>query len=323
MKDKAESGRAGGGGKSGRTRLRQRWGGLPPNLRGALWLLLASALFSLMVALIKQAGKTLHVTEILLFRQGFMLLLALPAIARDFPGSLKSHHPGLQLVRIAAAVSAMLLSFTAFIHLPLAEAVTIGFARTFFITIFAILILQEVVGVRRWSAMVIGFAGVIIVAQPGVGAGLNIYGLMAAGGAACAALVMIIIRILSQSDRPITILSYQAIGVGLLMLPPALWFWRTPSVEEIRLLAAIGGVSVLAQLCNIYAFRAGEASAIAPLDYARLVWATLLGFLIFSEWPQPHVFAGAAIIIAAGVYTMYRERKVAGSRTGGPSEPPL
>lgn len=299
-----------------------RWLRVPANVRGGLWLMLAALLFSGMVALIKLAGQSLHVTEILLFRQIFMMLLALPVIVGGFPGSLRSERVGLQLLRIAAASAAMLLGFTAVIHLHLAEAITIGFARTFFITIFAILILGEVVGMRRWSAMVFGFSGVVVVAQPDFSGGMNVYSLMAIGGAACGGLVMVLIRLLSRTDRPITILTYQALGVGLVVLPPALWFWKTPTLAELALLAAIGAVSALAQVVNIYAFRAGEASAIAPLDYTRLVWATGFGLVLFGEWPGPHVFAGAAIIIAAGLYTMYREQRI-GARRNRDVPPPV
>lgn len=292
----------------------RRWALIPGNVRGALWLLAASALFSVMVALIKLAGQTLHVTEILLFRQIVMTMIAAPAVLSGLPGSLKAARPDLQILRIVFAVMAMLLSFTAFIHLHLAEAITIGFARTFFITIFAILILHELVGMRRWAAMIVGFAGVIVVAKPSIIDGLNIYGFMAIGGAACAGLVMVIIRLLARTDKPLTILTYQAVGVGLLMIPPAIWFWKTPTPGELLLLAGIGILGALAQMANIYAFRAGEASAIAPLDYTRLVWVTGFGLVLFGEWPGPHVFIGAAIIIAAGIYTMYREQRLGAER---------
>lgn len=317
------AGTSGWGGAAILARLwRARWSRIPANVRGGLWMLLASGLFTVMVALIKLVGEALHVVEILLFRQIFMMLLALPAVIGSFPASLNSVRPDLQILRVVAAATAMLLSFTAFIHLPLAEAITIGFARTFFITIFAILILHEIVGLRRWLAMVIGFAGVLLVAAPGAAEGLNVHGLMAVGGAACAGLVMVIIRLLTQTDKPITILAYQAVGVGLLMVPPSIWFWRTPTLGELGLLAAIGAVSAIAQMVNIYAFRAAEASAIAPLDYTRLVWAIGLGLVLFGEWPDVQVFAGAVIIVSAGLYTMYREQILGKQRRTKEVPPP-
>jgi len=121
---------------------------------------------------------------------------------------------------------------------------------------------------------------------------------MRLAGAATAGFVMVIIRMLTKFDQPVTIMSYQAIGVGLLMAAPAIWFWTTPTLVEVGLLVAIGAISVVTQMCNIYAFRAGEASAIAPFDYMRLLFAIVLGLaalpLVFAYpfmkrityWPQ-------------------------------------
>lgn len=299
---------------------RARWERIPGNVRGGLWATVAAGFFASMLALIKLAGATLHVTEILVFRQVFMVLLASPVLISGFPGSLWTARPGLQLLRVLAAAGAMLFSFTAVIHLPLADVIAITFSRTFFITVFAIMLLGEIVGARRWWAIAIGFAGVLVAAQPeGVGS-LNIYGLMAIVGAACAGLVMVIIRILSRTDRPVTIITYQAVGIGLIMTAPAIWFWKTPTAYEWLLLFGIGAASILSQTCNILAFRAAEASAVAPFDYVRFVYAVIIGIVVFSEWPSLQVLIGAAIIVAAGLYTLERERQAArqARRDAGP-----
>lgn len=283
---------------------------LPGNVRGGLFVLTAALFFAVMVALIKLAGTSLHVMEVLFFRQLAMMLIASPVILRSFPMSLKSKRPGLQILRVFFAFGAMTLGFSAVIHLPLAEATTIAFGKTFFTTILAIFVLGEIVGPRRWGAVIVGFIGVLIVAWPTEGTAFNIYGLMAIGSAALVGVVMVSIRLLSQVDEPITILSYQAIGVGLLMLPGTIWFWQTPTLEELGLLLAIGALAVCGQYINILGLRAGEASAVAPLDYSRLVYTLFLGWWIFSEWPEPRVFIGAAIIVAAAAYTLHRERVV-------------
>lgn len=277
-------------------------------MRGGIWMLLGSFFFSIMIVLIKIAGQRMHVTEVLFFRQLTMLLLAAPVILRNFPGSLISARPDLQLLRVSVAFIAMLLGFTSVIYLPLAEATTLNFAKTFFVGILAIIFLGEVVGFRRWSAMAMGFVGVVIIAWPQEGADLNIYSLMAVGSALAVACVMTLMRTIAQIDKPVTILSYQAIGVGALMIPPTIWYWTTPTLLDLALVAAIGAISSVGQLCNIQAFKAGEASAVAPLDYARLIYALILGFFIFNEWPEPRVFLGAAIIVAAAIYTLHRER---------------
>jgi len=117
-------------------------------------------------------------------------------------------------------------------------------------------------------------------------------------------------RRLSQVDQAITILSYQAIFVGLLMVIPTIWFWVMPTIEEWLWLGLLGIVSVVAQMANIRAYKAGEATAVSSIDYTRLVYASILGFLIFSEIPDLNTMIGAAVIIAASLYTLRREAQI-------------
>jgi len=287
------------------------WSQLSGNVRGSVWALLSAGVSIIQITLVKMAGETLHITEIILFRQIFILAVVVPVLAHNFPDGLKTQYPGLHLVRIGGALVAMLLGFGAVIYLPLADATTIGFSKSFFVTIFAIMFLGEKVGYRRWMAVSIGFVGVMIVMQPGgSGASYGLYGLMALGGAAGAAMVMVIIRKISQKDKTITILAYQSIGVGVVMIVPALWYWKTPTLYELGLLVGLGCVGVIAQTFNILAYRAGEASAIASLDYTRLVYALIIGLLLFGDWPDNTVFFGATIIICAALYTIHREARV-------------
>ena len=288
--------------------IAQRFQELPDNIKGALVLIVASGLFALMMVLIKLLGSNLHIAQILLVRQAVMTAIVLPAILNGFPGVLRTRQPKLQLVRIMLALGAMTMGFTAVIHLPLAEATALGFARSFFVTIFAILILREAVGPRRWMAVVAGFAGVAIMLQPGTET-FSIYGLMAVGGAACAGAVMVIIRLMSRQDTPTTILGWQATGVGAAIAIPAIWFWQWPTPAEWLLLAAMGVTSYAAQMGTIFAFKWGEASLLASLDYVRLLYATLLGWLVFSTLPNRFTLIGAAIIVSASIYTIWRERQ--------------
>lgn len=133
----------------------QQFDALPDNLKGAAILMLAAAGFAVMTALIKLAGERLHVTQILFLRQVGMLIMVSPTLIGNFPHSLKTSRLDLQLARLAFALVAMLGGFTAVIHMPLADATAIGFAKSFFVTIFAVLLLKEQVGVYRWSAVAI------------------------------------------------------------------------------------------------------------------------------------------------------------------------
>ncbi|AXS41259.1 DMT family transporter [Breoghania sp. L-A4] len=285
------------------------WATLPDNARGSMWILLAAFQFTIMTAFIKLVGQRIHVTEILLTRQIVMTLVVAPTILRSFPQSL--HTPRLELhgLRVVLATTAMLLGFTAIIKLPLADATAISFAKSFFVTVFAIIFLKEVVGLHRWGATIVGFIGVLIMLNPSGDAATSLYGLMAVGGAACAGLVMILIRLMSRTDKPVTILTYQAVGVGLVMALPAAYYWVTPTWEDAGYLLLIGVISWGAQMCNIQAFRVGEATAITSLDYTRLLYATLIGGVFFAQWPGIHTLIGAAIIIVASLYTVHREAR--------------
>lgn len=285
------------------------WLSKPGNVRGALWILLAALFFSICVVFIKEVGEEIHITQILLVRQAVMFVTVLPILISAFPAVLKTNHLSIHMARIFLALFAMLTGFSAVIHIPLAQATAISFAKTFFVTLFAIMILKETVGVRRWSAALVGFVGILIMVRPDSD-GLNIWALAAVVGAAAAGMVMIILRYLSRFDRPMTLLSYQVIFVGVLMVPPALYFWKSPTQEEWLLMLGIGITSLFGQWCNIRAFRVGEATAISSLDYTRLVYATVFGAIFFSEWPTFETFLGASIIIGASLYTVLREAQL-------------
>jgi len=281
---------------------------LPDNLKGIAYLMLASIVFSLMALIIKLLGQHLHITQILLVRQIGMIIMVAPAILRNFPGSLHTTRPKLQLIRVLCALVAMLFGFTAVIHLPLADATAIFFAKSFFVTVFAVFFLAETVGVYRWSAVLIGFVGVMIMLQPGSD-NFSIYGLASLIGAAGAAAVMILLRLLSRSDSADTIMTYGALGVGLVMIVPGIYFWQPPTSSEWYLLAAVAVVSYFGQRCNIFAYKHGEASLLASLDYVRLLWATLFGFLVFGHLPGVPTWIGASIVVAAAIFTIYREMR--------------
>lgn len=279
---------------------------LPDNAKGAVTLLVAALFFTLMTTLIKLLGSDLHVTQILFVRQCVMTAIVAPMVMRGFPGALKTHRPGLQLLRIAFALVAMLAGFTAVIHLPLADATALGFAKSFFVTIFAMMILSETVGPRRWGAVAAGFIGVLVMLRPGSD-GMSVYGLMAVIGAGSAGLVMVIIRLMSRTESSTTILTWQALGVGFAMAIPAFLYWRWPTPYEWTLLVAMGAVSYAGQMFNIVAYKWGEASVMASLDYTRLIYAAILGYFVFGNLPGINTWLGALIIIAASLYTIRRE----------------
>ena len=295
-----------------------RWfGRLPGNVRGALTILLAAAFFAGMTLVIKLLGqgahadgRAMHVTQILFLRQLGMTALLLPQIVAHWPDNFRTSAPGWQAARVVFALIAMVCGFTAVINMPLADATAIGFAKSFFTTIFAIVILHEVVGWRRWTASAIGFLGIVVMIRPfGLGGNAEVspYALYALAGAASAGFVMVIIRRLSRTDTNMTILTFQAVFVGLAMAVPAMLLWVWPTPAEWGLIVLLGVLSIAGQWLNIQAYRVGEASVMAVLDYARLIYATLLGWLVFAQLPDRYTWIGAAIVVAAAIYIVHRE----------------
>jgi drug/metabolite transporter (DMT)-like permease len=259
--------------------------------------------FTVMVTLIKIVGEDVSIFQILLVRQVTMTIVVMPVIARSFPAALRTNIIGLHVLRVTFALVAMIAGFTAVIHLPLAEATTLSFAKSIFVTLFAVWLLHEQAGARKWIAVLLGFGGVIVILRPDV-TGLNIYALLGILSAAAAGYVMILIRRISQIDRPVTILAYQAFMVGGLMLVPAIYFWVPPTPLQWVFMMAIGLLAVTSQSANIQAYKVGDASAIAPVDYVRLLFAGLIGWLIFHESPEMETLIGATLIIVASIVTL-------------------
>ena len=294
------------------------WDGLSGNARGSIWFLGSAVLFAVMASLIKSVGQRLPVVEILFFRQLFVVVLISPVIAREFPTIFNSNHRHLHAARVLCSIVAMTTGFTAIVHMPIAEVTTISFARSLFTTILAVIILREVVGIRRWSATAVGFIGVMIVLQPS-GEGIDSYAILAVISAFFVAFIMILTRIISQHDRPATIMSYQSIALTLLLAGPAWYFWVEPTWFELALMVSLGGLMSMVQYTTIQSFKNGEAVALAPMEYSRLLFVSVIGYFVFSEVPTVWTWVGAAIIAASTIYTMHRnaEKK---SRASGPGE---
>lgn len=283
---------------------------LPGNVRGTIFALAAAAMFTVASALVKFAAKDYHVAQILLFRQVVMLIFIMPVLVRHFPNSLKTKRPGLHLLRLTGALTGLTLSFTAVAHLPLATAISFSFTKTLFVTIFAALLLGESVGKRRISAILVGFVGMLIILRPDAGSAVSFYGLIAIAAAIGAAVAVTCVRALTTTETTAALLSYQAIFVGVLVAIPTYFVWKTPDTAGLLILTAIGGVSIIAQWLGVQSYRAGEVSVVTGMEYTKLIYASLIGIMIFSEWPDSKTLLGATIIISASAFTIWRESKV-------------
>ena len=272
--------------------------------------------FAAMAACIKLAADSgVHIVELLFWRQFISLpiLLAWAMLAGGLH-VLKTQRPKAHAVRAIYGVVGMLLNFGGVILLPLAEATTLGFTGPIFAVILSIILLRESVGVWRWSAVVAGFIGVIVIAQPGSGT-IPLYGAMVAlGGAFMIALISIQIRDLGRTEMPIVIVFWFA-AATVLALAPALPFVHEPlTAEQWLLLLGIGIFGTWGQVFITTALRFGQVSSVIVMDYSSLIWAALLGFLIFGDMPTTGLWIGAPIVIASGIVITWRERVVRKAR---------
>lgn len=286
-------------------RLQERWSLLSGNVRGGLLVLLATLFITVMTAIIKLIGQKFAVVEILFIRQIFVLLFCAPVIIKNHRTVFVSEHKRIYFLRALLSAVAMITGFTAVVYLPLAEVTAISFGRTLFTTILAIVFLKEVVGIRRWTGTLVGFAGVIIIVQPDTDH-INLYAVLAIISAFFVASNMIILRKVSQIDNPSTIMAYHGVLITLVMAGPAIYYWKTPDLQELAIILLAGGLMSIGQYLTIKGFKVGEAAAIAPMEYVKLLFATAIGIYFFNEIPTVWTIVGALFIVGSTLYTMHR-----------------
>ncbi len=276
-------------------------------------ILLTSVLLATMNAGVKLLSTHLRPIEIGFFRQFFSLAPIAWALARQGGiATLKTARPVGHLFRGLIGNTAMMISFLAVAWLPLTDATALSFTSPLFITALSAPLLAESVGAHRWSAVALGFVGVIVMTNPsgawfahGAGAG-TAAGLLAGF---MNALMMITIRQLNRTEQPVTIVVYFA-SIGAILFGCLLpFFWVRPTGLEWAGLVAVGTLGGLSQLAMTRAYRHAPASTLAPFGYVSIVFSTLFGFVLWRQLPGPRVLAGAAIIIVSGLYIVHREAR--------------
>ena len=296
------------------------------NRRAALWLLASATMFTFTGVLVKTLGQTLHPFEISFFRGLVALAVILPIFARTggIWAGMKTQIPVLQMTRGVVGSVAMFLGFYAIVALPLAEAQAISFSRNLFLVPLAAFILSEAVGPLRAIAACVGFVGVLIMLRPNMGGGeagmlLSLGAAAALGHAFLVALATVLVNIASRYDGSVTLMFYtNTVSVTLIAIP-TFFVWQTPNMQEFLMLVAMGILATASHNCFIRAFAMGEASVIAPVDYSRLIFAALAGFVVFSTVPDIYTIVGALIIVASSFYILRREAGAAAA--SGPPSP--
>lgn len=277
----------------------------------------ATFAFSLMYAVIKLAGHV-PVGEVIFFRAFFALvpLFALSVYTVGPLAVVRTAHPFMHIFRSVAGVSSMFLNFTALMLLPLADITAFGFVMPIFAVVLAALFLREHVGPYRWSAVIVGFAGVLVMLSPHGGIesilmhGFSSGAGLALAGALLSAVVVIVIRQMHATERGETIVFYFMATTAAVGAVTMLWSRVPLSPATAAWLVLSGILGGIGQICMTFSYRYAEPSLLAPFDYAAMIWAVALGYAIFAEVPEPLVMAGAGIVIAAGLFIVWRERQL-------------
>ncbi|MEQ8966482.1 MAG: DMT family transporter [Azospirillaceae bacterium] len=286
--------------------------------RGIAAILVAIAIFSTMDTAIKFLGDTFTPVQIFFFRSVFALLpLSLVIRAEGGVASLKTDRFWGHIGRSLLMVAFLLCFFTGLTLLPLTEAYAVLFAAPLAIAALSVPLLGERVGPRRWAAVILGFAGVLVVLRPG-GDAFGPGGLVVLAAVVFYAFAMIMVRQLSRTESNGAIVFYfivTSIVVSVVALP---FVWVTPSLTELGLLAGIGILGGIGQLFMTEAYRRAPVAVVSPFQYTQILWGLLYGYLVFADRPDPIVLLGAAVVVASGLYVLHRETRLARAGKASP-----
>lgn len=282
---------------------------LGPATRGILAMLAAIGLFSTMDAIIKSIHDHVGTVQILFFRSLFALLPLLPVIrAEGGAAALRTRRPWAQLAYGLLMMGFLLCFFTALGLLPLADVYAVNFASPLFITALSLPLLGEPVGPRRWAAVLVGFAGVLVILRPGAGV-LTLGGLVALAAAAFYALGMIQVRRLARTETSGSIVFWFCVigtAASALLLP---FLWRAPRPLDWPLLAAVGILGGLGQVLVTHAYRLAPAALVSPFQYTSMLWGLAYGAVLFGDRPDAMTLLGSAVVIGSGIYLLQREAR--------------
>ncbi|MEL7285444.1 MAG: DMT family transporter [Pseudomonadota bacterium] len=295
---------------------------LSGNLRGALLMVMSSIGFTFYLLLNKLLSADVHPVFLAFWRAFFGMWMAIPFVAALGFGAMKTKRPGLLILRSLCGTLGFTLAIVAvsdFFTLTLAQFNAISFTRPLFVTLLAAVALREFVGPHRWSALIIGFLGVLIMVMPGLftfwrpGAlemtGFDLGSLVALISAFTLAAAIVMVKFLSSELQPMVLLLYANLLSSILLAPFVYIFWTDVSLQDWGLILAMSAFGFVSQFCFIYAMSIGDASFLSPIDYLRLPMSAVADFWVFRLVPGVSVWIGAAIIVVSTFYIGWRERR--------------
>lgn len=288
---------------------RHRAGRLDPAVKGLFWAALSGVLFVLLNTVIRALTLQLHPMQAQFLRYLMAIVVMLPLVARFGVAAYMPKRIGGQFARGAMHAAGLVLWFTALPMIPLADTTAIGFMTPIFTMIGAYIFFHEVMRWERWVASAVGFAGVLIVVAPNMSGTAGVYNLLMLASSPVFAASFLMTKALTRYERVEVIVFWQAITVTLFSLPLALWFWTPPSAWQWFGFVGAGILGVTSHYCVTRAFAIADISATQSVKFLDLVWASVLGYLVFAEIPTRSTLTGGAVICAATVWIAYRESR--------------
>jgi drug/metabolite transporter (DMT)-like permease len=274
-------------------------------IRAIAFMMVGGLSMVLMQASVKLLSDALHPFVITLFRALLVFIIILPILLWNGLGTVKTSSIKLQVIRGGVGGVCMLCMFTGFSLVSLPEATSLLFTVPIFATILSVMFLSERVGIKRWGAIFLGFAGILVITRPDLS--LNLGHLLLLSSAILWSISIVIAKKLTEKDAIISITFWQAMGCVPLALIASLFVWEMPTLTQLLYLLGIAGLGTLGHALVYASLKLGKVSFLLPLDYIRIIWSTLLGFLLFGSLPTLYLYAGTFLIISATAFISYRE----------------
>lgn len=281
---------------------------MPPQLQAIAFMILSTASFSLMNVFIRDLSNEMHTTVIVFFRNFICILLLLPFMLHAGRTMFQTAHLKSHLWRSAIGICGMQSWFYCISVLPLNQATALSYTSPLFTTLFAAFYLKEHLTRARVLALIIGFAGAMVILRPDP-AHFDSRALVVLFATSMWAIAGIMVKTLTRTEPPLRIVFYMSIFMSLLALGPAMLHWQWPDVRQSGILFILAVCSLGAQLALAHAFKRAEVASLMPYDFGRLIFTGLFAYIAFSEMPDPISWLGAAIIIGSAAYLTRRESK--------------
>lgn len=288
--------------------LTARFAALPGPVRSGIWMSISAITYVVSIAIGRYLAPSIEVFQIAFLRNAFAILFMMPWLMNVGLGAMRTNQIGKHVIRGFMSSTNVTLLFAAVALIPIADMSAINFLQPVIGAAIAGFALGEVVGRKRWLAIAMGFVGAVLVIRPGF-AEFNLGMAYALGSAVAGALVSIMIKTLVRTDPPDTIAAWLFVTQTLILLVPTLIVWKMPSLEEWGLFVFIGAMSVILQRTYNRGIQAADISIAMPFNFTRLIWAALLGWLVFAEFPDLWTWIGGTIIFAASVWLTRQGRK--------------